>query len=346
MTTDSTWGWATISRLLMLFTNVQCPWGAATRPSLFPAVAKRHIALVLCLGWLVSGAAFAKGVYQDPADFVSESLAGKAPAPQALWISADLLRVVEPILGHPYGALRVRYWERDGRTVWVLEETGKEQPITAGLVVDHDHIVVMKVLIFRETRGDEVRHPCFTDQFTGAGLTVQNQLDRPIDGVSCATLSTRALIKLARLALLLHQHRNDSAHGAPLTAASRPAAALAVPVAPLLRSGGGGLRADTRGHRVRAQSRRTPAARPTPRTGDLAVELVRHLRRRDQRRFCRQQPLGPAGRGPHILGRPRARLGGAAAGCSSAGRRRGDRHPDRTAVAHSARRHRGETRQA
>src|SRR3569623_1701035 len=110
---------------------------------------------------------------------------------------------------------QAREWERDGRTVWVLEETGKEQPITAGLVVDHDHIAVMKVLIFRETRGDEVRHPFFTDQFTGAGLTVQNQLDRPIDGVSGATLSTRALIKLARLALLLHQHRNDSAPGAP-----------------------------------------------------------------------------------------------------------------------------------
>lgn len=215
MTTDSTWGWATSSRLLMLFTNVQCLWGAATRPSLFPAAAKRHIALVLCLGWLVSGTGFAKGVYQDPADFVSESFAGKAPAPQALWITADMQRLVEPILGHPYGALRVRYWERDGRTVWVLEETGKEQPITAGLVVDHDHIAVMKVLIFRETRGDEVRHPFFTDQFTGAGLTGQNQIDRPIDGVSGATLSTRALIKLARLALVLHQHRNDSAHGAP-----------------------------------------------------------------------------------------------------------------------------------
>src|SRR3569623_3676934 len=239
MTTDSTWGWATNSRLLMIFTNVQCPWGAATRTSLFPEVAKRHIALVLCLGWLVSGTAFDKVVYQDPADFVSDSFAGMAPAPQALWITADMQRLVEPILGHPYGALRVRYWERDGRTDWVLEETGKEQPITAGLVVDHDHIADMKVLIFRETRGDEVRHPFFTDHFTGAGLTGQNQIDRPIDGVSGATLSTRALIQLARHALLLHQPRNDSAHGAPKKTPSRPAAALAVTVATLHRSGGG-----------------------------------------------------------------------------------------------------------
>src|SRR3569832_2759573 len=180
MTTDSTWGWATSSRLLMLFTNVQCLWGAATRPSLFPAAAKRHIALVLCLGWLVSGTGFAKGVYQDPADFVSESFAGKAPAPQALWITADMQRLVEPILGHPYGALRVRYWERDGRTVWVLEETGKEQPITADLVINHDHIAVMKVLIFRETHNNKKHQPNNTDQNTDTNHTRQNQNDRPI----------------------------------------------------------------------------------------------------------------------------------------------------------------------
>ena len=38
-----------------------------------------------------------------------------------------------------------------------------------------------------------------------AGLKPGDELDRTIDGISGATLSTRALTKLARLALYLHQ---------------------------------------------------------------------------------------------------------------------------------------------
>ena len=45
----------------------------------------------------------------------------------------------------------------------------------------------------------------FTDQFSGSGLTDDLRLDRTIDGISGATLSVRALKKLARLALYLHE---------------------------------------------------------------------------------------------------------------------------------------------
>ena len=62
----------------------------------------------------------------------------------------------------------------------------------------------VKVLVFRESRGWEVRHPFFTDQFNEIGLTGELDLDRGIDGISGATLSVRALKKLARLALYLH----------------------------------------------------------------------------------------------------------------------------------------------
>ena len=44
----------------------------------------------------------------------------------------------------------------------------------------------------------------FTDQFNEIGLTGELDLDRGIDGISGATLSVRALKKLARLALYLH----------------------------------------------------------------------------------------------------------------------------------------------
>jgi hypothetical protein len=71
-------------------------------------------------------------------------------------------------------------------------------------VVSGGRLERIKVLVFRESRGWEVRHPFFTDQFRETGLTGDLDLDRDIDGISGATLSVRALKKLSRLALYLH----------------------------------------------------------------------------------------------------------------------------------------------
>lgn len=175
-------------------------------------------ALLLVLITLValatlSGRAVARGTYQEPADFLRETFEDRVPPPTKLLIGEDLRRKVTDILGHDLGVSRLRYWAKNGRTAWILEEIGKTQPITTGIVVSHGKIERIKVLVFRETRGWEVRYPFFTDQFRGAGLTDRNHLDRDIDGISGATLSVRALEKLSRLALLLHEHveRNATA---------------------------------------------------------------------------------------------------------------------------------------
>lgn len=77
-----------------------------------------------------------------------------------------------------------------------------------------DKIQLVRVLAFRESRGWEVRHSFFTDQFKRVGLTSEGTLDGRIDGISGATLSVRVLTKLARLALVLHQ-RVSTAHVPP-----------------------------------------------------------------------------------------------------------------------------------
>jgi FMN-binding domain. len=150
----------------------------------------------------------AMGIYQEPKDFLKEVFAGDVPKPSVLWITGDMRSEIKQILGHDLNVLRIRHWERDGRTAWILEEIGKEQPITTGIVVAEDKIERIKVLIFREGRGWEVRYPFFTDQFPGAGLRGNHELDRAIDGIAGATLSVRALTKLAQLALYLHRHSN------------------------------------------------------------------------------------------------------------------------------------------
>jgi len=155
-------------------------------------------------------AVFAATVYQQPAGFVAEAFGGTAPAPEVVWIDKTLRADIKRILGHEPGMLRMRYWRRDQRTVWILEEIGKDLPITTGIIVQDGAIESVRVLIFRESRGWEVRHPFFTSQFSGARLTGNEKLDRQIDGITGATLSVRALRKQARLALFLNQQTNTT----------------------------------------------------------------------------------------------------------------------------------------
>jgi hypothetical protein len=151
---------------------------------------------------------FADAVYQQPQSFLQEVFNGKVPKPRMLWFTSTRRAVIKEILDHKPHQLRIRYWKRDGRTAWILEEIGKEYPITTGIVVTQGEIELLKVLIFRESRGWEVRYPFFTEQFRGTLLTTDNQLNKHIDGITGATLSVRALKKLARLSLYLHQQSN------------------------------------------------------------------------------------------------------------------------------------------
>ena len=158
----------------------------------------------------ISSTLHAGGVYQTQESFLEEVFPKEAPKPQVLWPDKDLNKKIVAILGHKYKSLRIRYWKKENRTVWVLEEIGKEKPITTGFVIKNKKIERVRVLIFRESRGWEVRHTFFTEQFDDASLNNNQtmELDRNIDNISGATLSVRAIKKLARLALLLDQHVN------------------------------------------------------------------------------------------------------------------------------------------
>lgn len=169
--------------------------------------ARRRAPLCCCallLLWTWAGLLEARGIDQEPSVFVSESFGGHPPKPQVLWLDPTLRDAARAILGHEPAMLRLRYWLADGRSAWVLEEIGKEEPITVGVVIDQGRIERLKVLVYRESRGFEVRHPAFTNQFRGARLQSDGRLDHPIDGITGATLSVSAVSRLARLALYLH----------------------------------------------------------------------------------------------------------------------------------------------
>ena len=159
---------------------------------------------------VVSGAAGAtvdegiEDVYMTPEAFLAAAFGGAAPKAKKFWVTGDHRAAIAGILGRRFGGLRLNYWRADRRTAWILEEIGKVKPITTGLVVRDGAIESVRVLVYRESRGWEVRHDFFTDQFVGARLDGRLRLDRGIDGISGATLSVRALTDLGRLALYLH----------------------------------------------------------------------------------------------------------------------------------------------
>jgi len=156
------------------------------------------VAIVWLTG-LPSGLA-SEDVYLAPESFVAEVFPA-VPKPSVLWVTPPLQAAATQILGHPPRQLRQRYWADGTRSAWILEEIGKEEPITAGFVVRAGKIEQARVLIYRESRGYEVRYPGFLKQFGGASLTADNRLDRGIDGISGATLSVSAMDRMARLAL-------------------------------------------------------------------------------------------------------------------------------------------------
>ena len=155
---------------------------------------------------LFCNVAWSTQTFQTSEEFVSEAFSGQAPEPNTVWLVGALGESAKQILGHPPANLRERYWRRHDRSVWILEEIGKERPITVGWIVEDDRIIATRVLIYRESRGWEVRYPFFTRQFDGAQLADDDQLSRKIDGISGATLSVDAMRRMAELALLLDRH--------------------------------------------------------------------------------------------------------------------------------------------
>ena len=165
------------------------------------------LVLIALLSWVALPATADRKVHQTPQEFIEESFPGGEVESKALWIIGDLKQQVRQVLGHDLDRLRVRYWVDGQRTAWILDEIGKEELITVGVIVDAGRIERVNILVYRESRGWEVRFPIFTDQFHGAVVAENGtRLDRRIDGISGATLSVRAVSGLARLALILDRN--------------------------------------------------------------------------------------------------------------------------------------------
>ncbi len=158
--------------------------------------------LWVCMA-VCSPLALADTQYQTSEEFVREALPGAQPQqPAVIWLDKNLQAKIAELLGHPYPQARLRYWRQGAASVWVLDEIGKEYPITAGFWVNNAKIARAQVLTYRETRGWEIHLPAFLKQFVGSELK-GGKLTTPVDGIAGATLSVNAMTKMAKVALLL-----------------------------------------------------------------------------------------------------------------------------------------------
>lgn len=165
-----------------------------------------RILITLCAAAALPGEA-ATTEYQKPSEFIRGACGGTLPPTRSLTLSAAHQARIKRLMGHRYKRARVRYWMSGKRMVVILDEIGKTQPITAGFVVSGGRLEQVKVLIYRESVGSEVRRTSFTNQYKGATLGGSGKLSRRINNIAGATLSVRALTELARLALYLDQVR-------------------------------------------------------------------------------------------------------------------------------------------
>lgn len=152
---------------------------------------------------LVISNARADTTYLAPNDFLHQVFTDP-PAPALLWLDDSTQSKLAAVLGHRYAQARLRYWRAQNKTVWILDEIGKDYPITAGFVVADNRIERTQVLIYRESRGEEIHLPAFLRQFTGAHLDGEH-LSNKIDGITGATMSVDAMQRMARAALVLDQ---------------------------------------------------------------------------------------------------------------------------------------------
>jgi Na+-translocating ferredoxin:NAD+ oxidoreductase RnfG subunit len=89
-------------------------------------------------------------------------------------------------------------------TAVVADEQGKYRPITFIAGVDSTFRVVdVRVLVYRESRGGEVRHTRFLKQYRGKSLDNPIRINRDIINIPGATISVNALNAGVRKALAI-----------------------------------------------------------------------------------------------------------------------------------------------
>lgn len=131
--------------------------------------------------------------------------------PDPVHLSADQLAQAQRLAGRAFRESDYRFWiGRKGEAIagyaTVLEVVGKERPITFLIGIGPaGEIKGVEVLVYRESRGAEIRYPRFMAQFAGKKIDNPLRLGDDVESISGATLSSRAATYAVRKALAIFE---------------------------------------------------------------------------------------------------------------------------------------------
>jgi len=137
-------------------------------------------------------------------DFLSKQF-DPIPKPSRIWVDKEKQNYIKSTFNPSQIKLSYRYWQKDNKTVWVLDEIGKERNITTGIVINNNVVKSVKVIAYRESRGGQVQSKRFTNQYQNKSM--KSKFSKEIDSISGATLSVNAINKQVALALYLNTLR-------------------------------------------------------------------------------------------------------------------------------------------
>ena len=126
-------------------------------------------------------------------------------------LSADQLAQAQQLAGRAFRENDYRFWiGRKGEEAvgyaTLLEVVGKERPITFLIGIQPSgEVKGVEVLVYRESRGSEIRHPRFMAQFVKKKIDNPLRLGDDVESISGATLSSRAATYAVRKALAIFE---------------------------------------------------------------------------------------------------------------------------------------------
>lgn len=167
--------------------------------------------LAACLpGTSLFAAASSTDDKQQLTIFLRQAFGPDIPKTQRLWLSEQQRKELQKQLQRPFRHRSLRYWGNANHSVWLLNEIGKERPITTAVEIKNGVVHRVRVLAYRESRGGEVQADWFLQQFAGMQTDDLAGIHRQIDTISGATLSVNALKKQVATALLAASWINNS----------------------------------------------------------------------------------------------------------------------------------------
>jgi thiamine biosynthesis lipoprotein ApbE/Na+-translocating ferredoxin:NAD+ oxidoreductase RnfG subunit len=198
-------------KLLMIQTNGWKALRLKTRPKALLARRRFLAASLAAVGLLMMNPWLGHAIV-----YMTREEALRSLIPQAGEIREETVKLtsmqkdqVQKLLGSRIREETYTFWigEKDRVPVGyalILEVIGKEQPITFMVAVSPDgKIQGVEVLIYRESQGSEIRSRRFMQQFTGKTVSQTLKVDRDIDSISGATLSSRSTAYAVKKALAL-----------------------------------------------------------------------------------------------------------------------------------------------